>query len=78
MNVLNKNQDKMTNTQGVKDIEGTLLEVGDAVYYARKNGGRANGVLNRCIITLFPSNGHVQMGRMTSTNPSRQLVKVKQ
>tara|TARA_R110000796_G_scaffold126793_6_gene241797 strand:+ start:590 stop:784 length:195 start_codon:yes stop_codon:yes gene_type:complete len=61
----------------VKDIEGTILEVGDAVYYARKHNYRAKGELVECVITKIQDNGFVRMDKFTSTDPSNQLVKKK-
>lgn len=61
----------------VKDIEGTILKAGDEVYYARKRGYTANGYLVRKTITSIHVNGNVLMGRMTSTSPNDQLIKIK-
>lgn len=61
----------------VKDIEGTILQVGDVVYYARKRNYTANGELVESVITSITTNGFVKMDKMTSTSPNSQIIKKK-
>ena len=59
----------------VRDIAGNILQVGDKVYYARKNPYHANGYLVDTEITSIQMDGNVKMGKLTSTSPDTQLVK---
>jgi hypothetical protein len=61
----------------VKDIEGTILQIGDVVYYARKRNYTANGELVEATITSIHVNGNVSLGKWTSTSPDSQLIKKK-
>ena len=61
----------------VTDIEGNILNVGDEVYYARKQNSYANGELKKVTITKIVSEFEVKMGRYTSTEPYKQLIKIK-
>jgi hypothetical protein len=66
-----------------KDIAGNILTVGDQVYYARKMDYHAKGELIKVTVTdIKEVMKHsctmiiVQMGKYTSTEPDRQLIKI--
>jgi len=61
----------------VKDIEGTKLQVGDVVYYARKRDYHASGELVLTTITKIHENGKVSMNKYISTDPETQIIKKK-
>jgi len=61
----------------ITDIEGKELTIGDTVYYARKQNYSANGELIKVQITEFYSDGRVRLGKYTSTEPNKQLLKIK-
>lgn len=61
-----------------KDINGTTIEVGDLVYYARKASYRANGLLVKGFVVKENSNSlaiFTEEGTCQSTSPSNQIVK---
>lgn len=64
-----------------KDIEGTTLQIGDTVLYARKSNYSANGTLVKEKITnIYEDNDMpiVTMGKYKSTSPETQLYKLNQ
>jgi hypothetical protein len=61
----------------VTDIEGVELQLGDAVYYARKCDFHASGELVKTIITNISEKGYVKMGKYESRRPQNQLIKIR-
>ena len=61
----------------ITDIEGKELTIGDTVYYARKQNYSANGELLKLVISHITTDGKVKMNKYTSTEPNRQLLKIK-
>ena len=56
-----------------KDIEGVEIDIGDVVYYARKQPGSAKGLLVKRSVTKIKGN-HVYMDRYVATDPENQIV----
>jgi len=63
----------MIDINNVLDIEGNKIDIGDIVYYARKENYSAKGILIKTIVTNITYNA-VYMNTYRSTSPSTQIV----
>lgn len=63
----------MIDTTNVVDIEGDRIDIGDLVYYARKDPYSATGLLVKVTVTDISTKG-VHMGNFRATDPSTQII----
>jgi hypothetical protein len=63
----------MIDINNVLDIEGNKIDVGDVVYYARKDPYSAKGLLVKVSVTDITINA-VYMGSYRATMPSTQII----
>jgi len=63
----------MLDINNVLDIEGNKIDVGDIVYYARKDPYSAKGLLVKVTVTEITEKG-VHLGSYRSTTPSTQII----
>ena len=63
----------MLDIDNVLDIEGNKIDIGDVVYYARKDPYSAKGLLVKRTVTNITKTG-VHMGLYRSTDSSTQII----
>ena len=63
----------MINLTNIVDIEGDRIDIGDLVYYARKDPYSASGLLVKVIVTDISVRG-VHMGKYRATDPATQII----